>query len=55
MKAYILTQADIDQLSDLISNLYVTLATNGDAERHRQQAREQYQEIVNRWIEGATK
>lgn len=55
MKAYILTPADIENLRDAVSFRAIHLLENGTADEHRAQAREQYIEMVVRWIERVTK
>jgi hypothetical protein len=50
VKQFVLKQGDLDHLLHLIKHRHIALLDNGDKETHRNQAREQYVEIVSDWV-----
>lgn len=52
MKQFVIKQADLDNLMHMVQHRYINMLENGTAEKHREQAREQYSEIVKDWISG---
>jgi hypothetical protein len=55
MKAYILTQADVDRLRETLADRYLPLTENGTAADHAQQAREWALANFDRWFRGVSR